>query len=535
LTVDNELKGKIVAGYQAWFRASGNLDDGWIHWSRKQAPGVSKPTFEIFPDTREYPENVLHPSGYPRLGDGRESRLFSSRTPEVIDLHFSWAREYGIDCLALQRFYGETVHAREGSPYSIDHLKHIQRAAEKHGRLFYIMYDFSGAARHGESVIEGCANDWAVQMEGSGLLDSPSYARRDGRKIVCLWGLTGLDQWRYPNAKNALGLIEWFRKRGYYVIGGFPDNDWATVSDDYAEVYRAVDMISPWVVGRFIPGGVEAWWEPILAQESNYCGKHGKAYMPVAFPGFSWCSFNGGGANAIPRQNGRFFWDQIRFLCSHKVENIYLAMFDEYDEATAFMKAAEDSSQIPAGDSYFQTLCVDGYWLSSDYYLRLTGMAGRLLRGEITAGDEPPVPHSLGPVYWRNGFEKRNYFHMDKKETQEASVDIGLFEDEPLTGNVTVSITESDFGKGKYALHVKGTGVYKIASAKINSEKPLTFTYAADTGNLKVGFLTENGSYQCKVSGEPFTISGEICGIVVAIDGGEGLIDEIVLRSQHCQ
>jgi len=530
--MNNELKGKVVSGYQAWFRASNDLDSGWIHWSRGQSPAKGKPSFEMFPDTREYPDNVLFPTGYPNLADGREAKLFSSRTAEVIDLHFSWAKNYGIDCLALQRFYSEIVPERVDSHYNKDHLVLVKNAAEKHGRMFYIMYDFSGAARHGDAIIEGCTQDWMIQMEETGLLASPNYACYNGEKIVCLWGLTGLDQWRYPSAKNALALIKWFKQRGYYVIGGFPDNDWALVTDDYAAVYREVDMISPWVVGRFGPGGVENWWKPVFEREHAYCTKHNKAYMPVAFPGFAWCSFNGGPANMIPRQSGKFFWDQVRYLHSQGIENIYLAMFDEYDEGTAFMKAAEDSSQIPMGDSYFQTLSVDGYWLSSDYYLRLAGTAGQLLRGEVSSSDTPPVAHSLGPVYWRNGFEKRNYLNLDTKEICTATVDVGLFENSLLQGDVKVEIVESDFGTGKYALHVQGEGMYKIASVKINCDKPLVLTYAASADSIKVGVVLKDGSCKFLASGEVFTTGSEICGIAVSIDGGAGYVDDIELKAQ---
>ncbi|MCL2404504.1 MAG: glycoside hydrolase family 71/99-like protein [Defluviitaleaceae bacterium] len=528
--MDNELKGKVVAGYQAWFRASEDLDDGWIHWSRKQAPGTGKPSFEIFPDTREYPEDVLYPSGYSQLGDGRESKLFSSRTSQAIDLHFSWAKDYGIDCLALQRFYSEIVPERLESHYNKDHLQFIKASAEKHGRMFYVMYDFSGAARHGDTIVDGCTSDWVIQVEESGLINSPNYACYEGKKIVCLWGLTGLDSWRYPSAKNALALIQWFRNRGYYVIGGFPDNDWALVTDDYAAVYREADMISPWVVGRFGPGGVEKWWEPVFKREREYCIKHGKAYMPVAFPGFAWCSFNGGYANAIPRQSGQFFWDQAKFLLTQGIENIYLAMFDEYDEATAFMKAAEDSTQIPVGESYFLTLSVDGYWLSSDYYLRLAGAVGQHIRSGQPVSEVPPVAHSTGPVYWRNGFEMRDYYHIDKKEHYTATVDIGLFEDKPMQGNVTASVVESSYGKGKYALHIKGTGTYKIATTKIDCKKPLALTYAASIEGIQVGVVLEDGSCMFKPSGEAFSVTGKIYGIAVSIGGGEGFVDAIVLQ-----
>jgi len=62
---------------------------------------------------------------------------------------------------------------------------------------------------------------------------------------------------------------------------------------------------------------------------------------------------------------------------------IYQAMFDEMDEGTAIFKCTNDP---PMGASSFLTL--DG--LPSDHYLWLTGMGGKLLRGEVAAMEAMP-------------------------------------------------------------------------------------------------------------------------------------------------
>jgi hypothetical protein len=61
----------------------------------------------------------------------------------------------------------------------------------------------------------------------------------------------------------------------------------------------------------------------------------------------------------------------------------YVAMFDEVDEATAIFKCTNDA---PAVDGGFVTY--EG--LPSDFYLKLTGAGGKLLRGEIPATDDLP-------------------------------------------------------------------------------------------------------------------------------------------------
>jgi hypothetical protein len=64
---------------------------------------------------------------------------------------------------------------------------------------------------------------------------------------------------------------------------------------------------------------------------------------------------------------------------------LYVAMFDEVDEGTAIFKC---TNQPPVGDGV-AFLTYEG--LPSDYYLRLVGMAGKVLRGELSLSDEIPV------------------------------------------------------------------------------------------------------------------------------------------------
>src|SRR5215472_2561312 len=50
------LRGKVLCGYQGWFRCPGDAADlGWIHWSRdsrRLAPSTL--TFDLWPDMSEY-------------------------------------------------------------------------------------------------------------------------------------------------------------------------------------------------------------------------------------------------------------------------------------------------------------------------------------------------------------------------------------------------------------------------------------------------------------------------------------------------
>ncbi len=69
--------------------------------------------------------------------------------------------------------------------------------------------------------------------------------------------------------------------------------------------------------------------------------------------------------NAIPREQGRFLWLQALEAVRAGSSAIYVAMFDEVDEATAIFKG---SNNPPVGESNFITY--EG--LQPDHYLWLT-------------------------------------------------------------------------------------------------------------------------------------------------------------------
>ena len=93
---------------------------------------------------------------------------------------------------------------------------------------------------------------------------------------------------------------------------------------------------------------------------------------------------HGGPLDAIPRRKGEFLWSQFTAARRAGAEMIYVAMFDEVDEGTAIFKCTDD---VPVGDgSKFVTYET----LPSDFYLRLTGVGAKLLRGEIPISDMLP-------------------------------------------------------------------------------------------------------------------------------------------------
>lgn len=441
----NTLSGKVICGYQGWFNCYGDGSpvNGWRHWSGGRPdsdikqPSPGNITFEIYPDISEYDAATLFQTGLGKLGDGTPSRLFSSAKGEVIDLHFLWMKQYGIDGVALQRFLGETKNRlyREQRDSITTRVMH---SAEKYNRIFYLMYDLSA-----DDTLY-FQNDFIHIEKELKIFTSPNYAMERGKSVVCLWGFGFTHRLNAPEA--SLAIINWLKRKGYYVIGGVPTNWLSGTIDSYSNylpVYRAFDMISPWSVGRFKnKQEADQFAEKHLIPEMEYCKAKGIAYQPVAFPGFAWSNWNGGQPNQIARNNGDFFWRQVYNIKKSGAENLYVAMFDEYDEGTAIAKIADSHFSVPT-NQYFLTNSADGIYVSSDFYLRLTGKATKVIKNEIPLTIHHEVPLQAPPIWFRTSFEPG----------QDA---IPLFEPK-TTGPIRVKISDEVAASGKTSLKISGS------------------------------------------------------------------------------
>lgn len=396
------MAGKVICGYQGWFGTPSDPsgEERWRHWGGGRPHSLDRISYELYPDIREYPSEIMHPTGFAPHGNGQQSALFSSTEATTVDTHFRWMAEYGIDGVALQRFFGDIP-----SPRMRQVMQNVRQAAEKYGRAFYICYDISGGG--GDEFVSRMCED--IDRLSDWVLDSPAYLHEGDRPVLQLWGFGVRGNCRCL-PEQALEVVEYARQKGFYLIAGTPAQFRESGPDslpEFAHVYDHFDMISPWQVGRFArPHQVAPYYEGLLKKDGEYCDAKGQAYMPVLFAGFAWSLWLRGPANEIPRLGGRFFWEQAKAAAKIKSTALYIAMFDEYDESTAIMKAAEDSSQIPQG-RYFLTTCADGVFVSGDFYLRLAGKLTSLYRDGQDLPEEVPVALTEGPVYLRTGFEEQ--------------------------------------------------------------------------------------------------------------------------------
>jgi hypothetical protein len=396
-------EGRVMCGYQGWFRAEGDGSGrGWVHYARgKFTPNDC--TVDLWPDVSEYEKT--YPTGF-KLEDGSLARVFSSWDESTVDLHFRWMREYGIDGVFMQRFF-DVTRTEESRAEGRVILGHALKAAKKHGRAVAVMYDLSGL-KPGED----CASliqDWKelvdeLKITSQGA-DQP-YLYHRGRPLVTIWGIGFPD--RPYNIRN-IGLerlLDFLKNDPEYggcsVMLGVPnyfrDLRADTIADPFLhEIMARADVIMPWMVGRFsasLYGEMNRYGAQITA-DLAWCAARKLDYVPCVYPGFSWYNLSKSKdpLDAIPRLKGRFYWGQMTTAIESGAKMIYVAMFDEIDEATAIFKC---TNKPPVNQAPAKFVTYEG--LPSDHYLWLTGQAGRILRGEAAVEKELYLNTSHKPV-----------------------------------------------------------------------------------------------------------------------------------------
>jgi hypothetical protein len=386
------LNGKVMCGYQGWFTApEDGSQRGWTHYSRRGRFEPGYCSIDLWPDVSELDDDEKFATPF-RHADGSVAHVFSSFRRKTVLRHFEWMNEYGIDGAFVQRFAVETQH-----PLNLNHcntvLMHCREGANLHGRAYAVMYDLSGL---GAGQMGRVMDDWKslVDRMRIGVDDRDrAYLRQDGKPVVAVWGI-GFNDGRRYTLEECEQLIRFLKHDPQYggctVMLGVP-TWWRTLERDSVpdrklhEVILQADIVSPWTIGRYAsPRAVVRHAEECWRRDIQWCEQQGKKYLPVVFPGFSWHNLKPDAPlDQIPRQKGQFLWSQYVQAKQVGATMIYQAMFDEIDEGTAIFKC---TNSPPVGASPFLTY--EG--LPSDHYLWLTGMGGRLLRGEVEPSEYVP-------------------------------------------------------------------------------------------------------------------------------------------------
>lgn len=389
------LTGKVVCGYQGWFRCEGDgSNNGWFHYAPGGGLAPGNVSIDLWPDVGELAKEDRVDTPF-RHADGRVAQVFSSVRPGVTRTHFQWMQQYGIDGVMLQRFATTSRDPRFRGPMDTV-LDNVKASASATGRGWALMYDLSGLPPGQiDTVIDdfkGLQQQRRIVRDGS----DHAYFHHRGKPLVAIWGLGFND--REPMLDDWERLINFLRDDkefgGFSLMLGVPYH-WRTQTNDcipdpklHALLAKA-DIISPWAVGRLATPQDAAGRESAVLRPDIVKAAEWKAdCLPVIFPGFSWQNLKKSrGKKAqldkIPRLGGEFLWSQAVAAKRAGAGMLYVAMFDELDEGTAIFKTTSD---VPVGDSKF----VAEPEVKPDHYLWLTGEIGKMLRGQRPA--ETGVP-----------------------------------------------------------------------------------------------------------------------------------------------
>jgi hypothetical protein len=393
------LRGKLIVGYQGWFGcpdSSPHPQGKWVHWMKD-----GEATIDMLPDPTELTPAERCATQWTNRA-GQTVDVYTAQNPMTVDRHFAWMQEYGIDGAALQRFATEL--GQPGRKVEIDQvLTNVVSSAERHERSFFVEYDLTGT--QDRRCIDRVIADWSA-LEAQGIGQSRAYQRHRGHIVLGIFGL-GFAGSRYVSVDLAEALIDGLRKAslaygGITMFAGVPA-DWRTLSEkgaqsaEWAKVYRSVDVISPWTVGRYNSAEtIDKFRRDHLEPDFLEAKRMGVDHMPVIFPGFSWHNLwttrgdDNRPTNQIPRDCGRFYWRQFFNAVDVGNSMIFSAMFDEVDEGTAIFKTRAAQNELPASPP-FLSLDADGCRFPSDWYLRVAGSAASVLHGTTPNNSRLPL------------------------------------------------------------------------------------------------------------------------------------------------
>ena len=328
------LRGKIMVGYQGWFRTPNDpYDVGWRHWG-----DIAHGTFSVdmWPDISLYPPQALDKANEVRTRSGQTAFLFSPGWPEVVDRYFALLREHQIDGAFVQRFVSRAyLHALGGAPEWV--LGNIRAAANREGRVWAVEYDVSGCPD--AELLDAIKKDWTWLVDEFGIRQDGSYAREGVRPVVFVWGMAVPD--RHVSPQTADAVVDFLQHDpvygGNYVIGGLPG------------LWRNLDAAWQRHIARL--DGALAWQSSNYAQDQTDFQKLGVDYYPHVWPGFSWANLKHLPTDSTvaftPRAGGQYYADSLADVVGAGADRLFVGMFDEYDEGTAILPMSDDPPLTP--------------------------------------------------------------------------------------------------------------------------------------------------------------------------------------------
>lgn len=384
--VDNQtLAGKVMTGYQGWFGAPNDvMDSGWTHWGRgsNAKPDESWMTVDMWPYLDDYSTDGLYKAGDLLHRDGRPAYLFSSRDPATVQRHFRWMRTHGIDGAYLQYFVNASRSGANGGKQFV--LNNVMEAAAKEGRIWALEYDVSGLSTNFNEAMDIMTNDWNWMVNEAQITQDPRYAHENGKPVVFIWGFP-VESREFP-VELADAVIDWFAAQNLYLICG---TRWRNEPEWQAH-FRKYDQLLIWMERDL----------GVLNSRKSQLESWGMKILPHAWPGFSWnnLQMTQYPTSHTARNGGAFYWERLYNAVACGADQIFLGMFDEYDEGTAIMPMSDNHPNI-----YTDGTNTWGHYLDNEgrdpfWYLQLSDAAREMLNGQRALSATIPLESEITPA-----------------------------------------------------------------------------------------------------------------------------------------
>jgi hypothetical protein len=388
------MVGKVLAGYQGWFRTPDDDDRrGWIHWTKRT--GSLDPSLiseDYWPEMSEFTAPEQHAAPGFTNPDGSQANLFSSDNYQTVLRHFQWMQAWEIDGVGVQRFLSESS---EQSRLRV--LNYTLSAAVATGRIVFVEYDLSGMSE--SDVVSGLQRDWQLLYDTFRVTQNSQYLHQGALPVVGIYGFF-LSRFSVDTANAILDIFQKGSRQAF--VAGAGEWFWRSdpaLSQPWIDMMYRMNSWQPWNCGNVAGDKASTgYWQADLLDFNG----HGILYVPEIYPGASSNNRDSSpwGQGRVERRAGAFLWDQFAVATQIGAKTAFVGMFDELDEGTQIIKV----SSTPPSQAHF----IPGYdGLPSDVYLCLTSLGTKMLRGEIPYNEtvpncpsltQPTVPLSLAPI-----------------------------------------------------------------------------------------------------------------------------------------
>jgi hypothetical protein len=402
--VDNTtIMGKVVAGYQGWFRTpNDDGDTGWEHyipnWGNPMVP--SNIAIDMWPDMTEFTPAEQHAATGFTNPDSSQTYVFSSDSWRTVLRHFQWMEAWGLDGVALQRNADDLVNP---DAEILRNTMYVRQASALTGRVYYIEYALKITTTMND--LAPLIRDWHYMVDTLQVTQDPGYLHQGGLPVVGIFGFYPVSQ--IDNTVTANALMDIFQTPGPYQawVAGAGEWYWRTdpaVTAPWLSVLYRFASYQPWNTGNgasATQGPSTNYWAADKAQLAAQATP--VLYQPQIYPGGSADnrSHTTPGATLNGRLQGGSIWGQFAQARSINAPWVFVGMFDEMDEGTEIFKI----TNAPPTQTYTQAY--EG--LPSDCYLCFTEQGAKMLRGQIPyttvvppcpGMSQPSIPDCLSPL-----------------------------------------------------------------------------------------------------------------------------------------